>query len=318
MKDGKKAIDGFQKLVPGIRFTMNEKNARSSMSHFIQWKSFFINEESFRVSYDTLIAGRDTTINQLVSNQSKSRTLQQLRIVFENYRALYPYSAEIKIEQGKDFVRTAFTGKYFFNYPKEGGLNVRLFAGKFFYLGSQSFSKQFSTDRYHLNMTGANGNEDYTYSDYFIGRNKFEKAASQQIMMRDGAFKVRTELYADKVGKTDDWLGAINLTTTIPSGVNPLSMLPVKIPLKLFADIGTYADAWKRDADLDRFIFDAGLQLSLFANIVNIYVPVVYSRVYKDYFQSVFEKKKRFFNTISFSIDITNFSLKKINRELDF
>jgi hypothetical protein len=103
--------------------------------------------------------------------------------VIENNRVLYPYRGELKIEQGKDFVRAAFTGNYFFNYPKGGGLNVRLFAGKFIYAGSKTFTKQFATDRYHLNMTGANGYEDYTYSDYFIGRNKFEGMASQQIMI---------------------------------------------------------------------------------------------------------------------------------------
>jgi hypothetical protein len=288
------------------------------MNRYIQWKSFFINEEFFRISNDTTIAGIDTTIRQLVNTQGKNRALQQLKIVFENYRALYPYSAELNIEQGKDFIRTAFTGKYFFNYPKSGGLDVRLFAGKFFYLGNKSFSKQFATDRYHLNMTGANGYEDYTYSDYFIGRNKFERLPSQQIMLRDGGFKVRTDLYADKVGKTDDWLAAVNLVTTIPSGMNPLSVLPLNIPLKLFADIGTYADAWKRDANLDRFIFDAGLQLSLFKNVVNIYMPVIYSRVYKDYIQSALDKNKRFLKTISFSINISNFNLRNINPELDF
>jgi hypothetical protein len=193
-----------------------------------------------------------------------------------------------------------------------------LFAGKFFYLGSKTFTKQFDTERYHLNMTGPNGSEDYTYSDYFIGRNKFDRLPSQQIMMRDGGFKIRTDLYASKVGKTDDWLAAINLATTIPQGINPLSILPVKIPLKIFADIGTYSEAWDKDAGLDRFIFDAGLQLSLFSNTVNIYVPVIYSSIYKDYIQSVLEKKGRFWKTISFSIDISNFNVRKINRELDF
>ncbi|MEI9908812.1 MAG: hypothetical protein WDO71_03550 [Bacteroidota bacterium] len=82
-------------------------------------------------------------------------------------------------------------GKYFFNYAKGGGLDDRLFAGKFFYSGSKTFTKQFATDRYHLIMTGANGYEDYTYSDYFIGRNEFEGIASQQIMVRDGGFKVK-------------------------------------------------------------------------------------------------------------------------------
>jgi hypothetical protein len=167
-------------------------------------------------------------------------------------------------------------------------------------------------------MTGPNGAEDHTYSDYFMGRNKFDGFPSQQIMMRDGGFKIRTDLYSDKVGKTDDWLAAINLSTTIPSRINPLSLLPVKIPLKLFLDIGTYGDAWDKDASVDRFIFDAGLQLSLFANTVNIYVPIIYSSIYKDYIQSVLEKEGRFWKTISFSIDISNFNIRKINRELDF
>ena len=231
---------------------------------------------------------------------------------------LYPYSSELKIEQGKDFVRAAFTGKYFFNYVKEGGLNVRLFAGKFFYTGSKTITRQFATDRYHLNMTGANGYEDYTYSDYFAGRNKFEGFLSQQIMERDGAFKVRTDLLADKVAKTDDWLIAANFSTTIPSGINPLSLLPFKIPLKFFFDIGTYAEAWKQKATTDRFLFDMGLHIPLLKETVNIYIPLIYSSVYGDYFKSTIDKKQRFWKKISFSIDISNFSFRKLGRNFNF
>ena len=316
--NGDEVTASFQKIVPGIRLTLNEKNPRSSLNRYFQLKTFLLDEESFRISYDSIFMPPDTIVNQVVNTVSENSTLYQLKFVIENFRKLYPYKAEFNFEHGKDFVRTAFTGNYLFNYPKEGGLNVRLFGGKFFYLGSRTFTKQFATDRYHLNMTGPNGYEDYTYSDYFIGRNKFDGLPNQQIMMRDGGFKIRTDLYADKVGKTDDWLAAINLSTTIPSAINPLSLLPVKIPLKLFLDIGTYGDAWEKDTELDRFIFDAGLQVSLFANTVNIYVPVVYSSIYKDYIQSVLEKKGRFWKTISFSIDISNFHLRKINRELDF
>ena len=46
----------------------------------------------------------------------------------------------------------------------------------------------------------------------------------------DGAFKVRSDLLSQKIGKTDDWLAALNLCTTIPKQINPLSVLPVKIP----------------------------------------------------------------------------------------
>jgi hypothetical protein len=44
----------------------------------------------------------------------------------------------------------------------------------------------------------------------------------------------------------------------------------------------------------------------------------MYSKVYKDYIQSVIEKKGRIWKTISFSIDISNFSFRKIDRNLDF
>lgn len=317
---GKKTFLGFEKYVPGIKFTLKEKNPRSNFNRFIQFKSFLIREDGLRFFRDTVISlpGPDTSITNKYRTVAENRTLNQLKFVIENNRALYPYRGELKIEQGKDFFRTAFTGNYFFNYPKEGGLRVRLFAGKFIYSGSKTITKQFQTDRYHLNMTGPNGYEDYTYSDYFIGRNKFEGMASQQIMVRDGGFKVRTDLLADKVAKTDDWLVAANLSTTIPSAINPLSILPFKIPLQLFLDIGTYAEAWKNKAENDRFLYDAGLQLSLLRETIHIYVPLIYSSVYRDYLQSVLLKKERFFKKISFSIDISNFSFRKIDRNFVF
>lgn len=318
--DGNKNYFSFHKIVPGIKFTLQEKNPRSTLTRFIQFKTFLIGEETLRFYRDTVITqpGPDTTISNKYRTINENRTLNQLQFVLENNRVLYPYRGELKIEQGEDFVRTAFTGKYFFNYPKKGGLDVRLFAGKFFYTSSKTFTKQFATDRYHLNMTGANGYEDYTYSDYFVGRNKFEGTASQQIMVRDGAFKVRTDLLADKVGRTDDWLIAANFSTTIPAGINPLELLPIKIPLKLFFDIGTYAEAWKQGTELDRFIFDAGLHIPLFKETVNIYMPLVYSSVFKDYIQSTIPEKGRFWKKISFSIDISNFSLRKIDRNFAF
>ena len=142
-------------------------------------------------------------------------------------------------------------------------------------------------------------------------RNEFKGALSQQIMIRDGGFKVRSDLLASKIGKTDDWLAALNLKTDIPENINPLEVLPVKIPVKLFFDIGTYSEAWNKNAATGKFIYDAGLQVSVLHDFINIYIPVIYSKVYSDYFKSTITEK-RFFKNISFSIDIQNFRLKNI------
>ena len=313
---GKKTFLGFRKIVPGIRFTFKEKDPRSHVHRYMQWKTFLISEDGLRFSRDTL-TNPPAVVTQ-VTKAKDNNYLNQLLFVIENSRVLYPYFGELKLEQAQDFIRAAFTSTYFFNYQKDGGLNVRFFAGKFFYTGSKTITTEFSTDRYHLTLTGANGYEDYTFSNYFIGRNKFDGFASQQIMMRDGGFKIRTDLLASPVGKTDDWLIATNFTSSIPSSINPLSLLPVNIPLKVFFDMGTYADAWKKDAEGDHFLFDGGLQLSLLKNTVNIYVPLIYSSVYKNYIQSTLEKKDRFWKRISFSIDIANFSLRTIDKYFSF
>lgn len=308
-----KQIYTFQKLAPFIRVTLNE-SPLTKVERYIQLKSYFIREQG--PSFSTIITGNDTS--EQVNTVTEGRNLNQLKMVVENRRVLYPYKGELQVEQQNDFIRTTFTGRYYFNYAnRQGGMNVRLFAGKFLYSGAKTQSKQFETNRYHLNMTGADGFEDYTYTNYFVGRNQFENLGAQQIMIRDGGFKVRTDLLSNKIGRTDNWLIAANAVTDVPKKLNPFQVLPVNIPLKIFADIGTYAEAWKENAETNRFLFDAGFQIALFKETVNIYVPVIFSTVYRDYFRSTLGSK-RFWKTISFSIDIQDFSLQKINKNLPF
>lgn len=307
---GEKLNTGFTKIVPGFRLTVKENNPLSTVIKYIQWKTFLINEESLRFKTDSIITPGnppDTSVYNDASKKNSSRYVNQLRIVIENTRVLYPYTAELQIDQGKSFIRAAFTGNYFFNYSKAGGANVRFFAGKFFYTGNKA-QNPFETYPYHFNMTGARGEDDYTYSNYFIGRTEQLYWKSQQIAIRDGGFKVGTDLLADRTGRTDDWLIATNFTTSIPNNINPLSIFPVTIPLKAFLDIGTYAGAWKKDAGVTKFLFDAGLQVSLFKNVLNIYVPFIYSKVYGDYFKS-YKPDTRFLRNISFSIDLQNIRL---------
>lgn len=313
---GRKLIMQYQKLVPGFKLNFDQKDPKSTVNRFIQWKTFLFKEQSLRIIPDTIFNGADTTLFLHYLLPANNRYLNQLQLVYENYRGLYPFKINLQIEQGKDFIRPALTANYFFNY-KDGGLAVRFFAGKFIYLNGKTFRKQFANDRYNLNMTGPNGYEDYTYSDYFLGRNEFEGTASQQIMMRDGGFKVRTDLLASKIGKTDEWLTAVNFSASLPKKLNPLSVLPIKIPLNIFLDIGTYAGAWNRNADADRFLFDAGLHLPLFDEAINIYIPVFYNKVYSDYYKSTIPKN-RFLKTISFTVNFYTKAIAQMNRNVEF
>jgi hypothetical protein len=298
----------FTKIAPFIRFSFKEGSPLSTRNRYIQLKHYNIREDYLGFQHvetptDTFDMGVKNTLN---------RQVNQFQVGISNTRILYPYRAVFQAEQMDDIFRVALTAEQFFNYnDKDGGLDLRLFAGKIFYNGTKTLAKQFANDRYAFNMTGPKGDEDYTFSDYFIGRNEFENLSVKQIMVRDGAFKFRTDLFATRPGRTDDWMAVINLVSDIPDRVNPLSILPIKIPIKLFADIGTYAEAWEKNSANTRFLFDAGLQLSILKGAFNIYWPLIYSKEFSDYSLQI-HGKKRSPKNISFSLNVNAFGLRKM------
>jgi len=240
-----------------------------------------------------------------VEGGSKTRYINQLSYNTDNSRALYPYNFQLQLQEGKEFYRAGATLNYFFNYPAGGGLKMRVTAIKFGYIGGKTPLKEASTYIYQPKLTAVRGNEDYTYSNYFIGRNEFEGLSSQQIMERDGNLKIRTDIFQGLQGRSDDWITAINLSTTIPKKI-----LPLPFPLRIFADAGTYADAWKKDAAISRFLYVTGLQISI-GDIINIYAPLFYSREFSNSLKTVPEENK-FIKKISFSINVQNLNVRKI------
>ena len=239
-----KLILRMQRWTPSVNVTLFDKDPQNTRRINLRWKAFLLTED--QLNFETVISGADTT--GVVNTIAAKSYINRLSAGISDNRKLFPYSLSLTADQGKEFIRTGLTAKYYFNYPDgKTGMDVRFFAGKFFYLVQKTNLSRANNDRYLLNLSAPKGYEDYTYSDYFIGRNEFEGWKSQQIMERDGFFKVNTELLSDKVGKTDDWLMALNLSTGLPDNLNPLSVLPFKLPVKLFADIGTYAEAWKQN-----------------------------------------------------------------------
>jgi hypothetical protein len=295
-KDGKRNPLTFTIANPSIQYEFAKKASKQTLSKKIKLSHFSISETQLRFV-------RDTGNSFVPSYPSAYRYVNQLSFSLADARVLYPYQATAMVEQGKNFAKLNLTANAYFNYNENSGLNVRFFAGKFFYLGNPNLLERFSTYQYHYNMTGPKGDEDYTYQNYFVGRQAFEGVASQQIMERDGFFKVRTDLLSDKVGRSDNWLIAANFVTDLPDQINILKALPVKIPLKFFVDIGTNAESWEKNAENGRFLYDAGVQMSFFRNALTVYVPLLYSKVYKDYFKSTIQDKT-FQKNIAFSINI--------------
>jgi hypothetical protein len=290
---GDKIFGSFSKFVPSIRLTLAPKSSGSGTTQWVEWKTFLIREKGFKYALNTA----DSQF-YAAPGKAAGRYVNQLTYAVIDDRKLYPYDLKLQLQQGKEFYRASVTANYFLNYPKGGGVGIRFFAAKFGYLGKRSAQKEFSTYAYQPKLTAVRGNEDYTYSNYFIGRNDYEGFNSHQIMIRDGGLKIRTDLFQNLQGRSDNWIASLNFTTTLPA-----SIIPPKLPLKLFFDAGTYAEAWIKENNSSRILYVGGLQLSLAKETINIYVPILYSKVFGDSFRSVSETNT-FANKISFSIDV--------------
>ena len=298
--NGHRLIGGYYKLVPTLRLTFPNKEARSTGEKFIEWKTYLIGEKQL----DHYVQKSTDSSYYPVPGKYNFRYLNQLSLGLRDDRVLYPYSALLQFQQAASFYRINFTGNYFFNYAKGGGLDLRLFGAKFGYIGGQSASEDLS--RFEPKLTAVRGDEDYTYENYFIGRSEFEGFASQQIMMRDGNLKLRTDLFQGLQGRSDNWVAALNLSTTLPRQI-----VPEWVPLKVFFDFGTYSGAWETDPPTSHFLYVGGLQLSLLKNVVNIYIPLVYSKDFSSQLKTV-PDQNTFWKKISFSVDLQKIKFNKL------
>ncbi len=295
-----KIFTDVYKIVPKARVVFKSTTDRFV---FAEVKSFFFQEKKF--DYALSATG---SLYYPTKGETDKRFLLEYNFKIEENRKLFPYDFQFQFQHSQSFYRINTQLYYFFNYLNHGGVQMRLFASKFGYFGTTSNEKRYSTLRFQPKLTAVAGYEDYTYSNYFFGRNEFDGFGAQQIMMRDGGLKLRTDKFQDLQGRSDNWVAAMNLNTTLPA-----SIFPPKFPVKLFLDVGTYAGLWKRESTDSRFLYVAGVQLSVLKDVINIYAPLLYSKTFRTNISAVPEENK-FFKKISFSIDIHRFNWRKLSQ----
>ncbi|HVS96215.1 MAG TPA: M1 family metallopeptidase [Puia sp.] len=304
--NGHRLFGGYYKIAPSIRLVLKNGVARSTVERSVEWKTFLIGEKNL----DNYVLKSTDSLAYPTAGKYRFRYLNQLSLQIRDDRVLYPYKALLQLQQASHFYRADLVLDYFFNYAKGGGLDFRLFGSKFGYLGSRYAGEDLT--RYEPKLTGVRGNEDYTYSNWFIGRNAFDGGPSQQIMDRDGNLPLRTDLFQDLQGRSDNWVAAVNFRSTLPR-----ALVPEWLPVKAFFNAGTYAGAWSDNPATSRFLYAGGFELDLAADVIRVYIPLVYSSDFSSQLKTV-PDQNTFLKKLSFSISLQNIDFRKLFGNMPF
>jgi hypothetical protein len=276
------------KITPSVQIDFKPPFARSKLQSSLSARYILLREESFTYRLDLT----DSLTKPSIA-QSEIQHFGHIVYRRMNKRTFNPFGYQLEALGNQEFLKIGFTANARVDYHmKDKGLHVRFYAGKFF--DYKTAANDFALRNAYLNTTFLAKN-DIIYDDVYLARNEQDRGLVQQISMREGGFKIRTDRYINPIGISDNWLTTLNLR----------SDLPIKMPIKLqvFADVGTFASASKLNPSQQKALFDAGLELHLFKDLLIIYAPFIMSKDFKDYTKQIYPKN-RFLNTMSFALNL--------------
>jgi len=170
---------------------------------------------------------------------------------FVNNRMIHPFDYQLNMEASDDGMLKLYTELNFTHAykNKRKSFDARLFFGKIINTGDYSAASFMSLD-------GRNGTNDYLFDYTFMNRfdgfaNYSNSVLSHQFVKSEGGFTTYAPTYA-----SDNWLFAINLSTTIP-----------KVPMAIYANVAMQPES--------EFFAEAGVEIRLLKDIASVYLPLL-------------------------------------------
>ena len=253
----------YLKIAPMVEFEIKKSEVRSTVSSFITLRNVNIKNDAVIPTYDDKKNFKEYALSQ------ESFYVNELAISIEDKRVLNPYAMKGIIEQGKHFLKASLEATYKLSYNHEKkAAEIRVFAGRYIINDN-------SDRRFNFSM---NGNNDYTYDNYYLGRTDNTGLLSHQFVMKDGGFKNYSNVPSANV-----WLTSINLKVPVP----------VKLPLSLYGDFGIAASAKSAFVSENNLksAWNTGVAFVVIPDIFEIYFPIAMSSKFN---QLKYQDKIRF------------------------
>jgi hypothetical protein len=270
----------FNKLAPELNLEFKKKKARSPYSHSIRLRTILINKDDYRYK----ITLDSNSYSYTTEKKTTAENYGDLTYRFAKNDPIKPYDVRLNIQSGgnvsaSSIFKASLTANYSFKFKnKNKSFDIRFFGGSF--IGTNTSA----AGPYRFRMSGWRGYQDYLYDHIYLGRTETEGILANQFVENDGGFK-----FYSPVGQSGKWLTALNFKSSLGN---------MKIPLNLYADIGTCGE----DGIVsDNVLYDAGVCLSLSKNIFEIYFPVLICNDFQAYKEA---NGLEYYETIRFTLNI--------------
>ena len=268
----------YYKASATIDFELKKQNPRSKLTQHIGYTNtnLFVDKELY--SIDRIDSSKSS-----VGIYNKATIINNFYYTLQNNRVINPFNMALNFQHNDQFGKLSSELNYSITFKNKHSLDIRLFAGAFVY------NQPNLGEDYRFRMSSQTGYQDYLFDYNYIGRNEINGLPQAQTVERDGAFKVWTPL-----GQTSKWLVSLNIKSPKIG----------KLPLKIYADIGT--SEFNESLYKDKFLYNVGLDISIWKNIIDIYIPIAYSKDIKTALQA--NNKGGFFDTVRFTLNLHNLS----------
>jgi hypothetical protein len=266
----------YYKVSATLDFEIKKQNPRSKITHHIGYTNnhLFVDNENYKINYN------DSSQSSVIV-QNKATIINNFYYTLQNSKVINPFDVVFNFQHNNKFGKASATLNYSITIKNKKSFDFRLFAGAFI------FKADDLKEDYRFRMSGFNGSQDYLFNYNYVGRNEINGIGNAQMVENDGGFKIWTPL-----GQTSKWIITLNMKSPKVG----------KLPLKLYADIGT--SEFNESLYKDKFLHNVGIDICLWKNIFEIYVPFVYSKDIKTTLEA--NNKSGFFDTIRFTLNLHN------------
>lgn len=252
----------YNRLVPSLTFYLRPPTYSGLYTHHFSFESVIAHTEVAQINSDATIGKKD-----LVDVYNRGQ------YEFKLNHPVYALDGTWQLEEySRDgsFFRTSLELREVITVENKFRSTIRFFGGAF-------LSNSTTNPAYNWRMDGQNFATDYAYDSEILDRSGASDVWTNQMTETHGAIKVPTAS-----GQSNRWITALNV-----------KVRPGRIPLGLFTDVGV-----NHTGDV---VADAGVYLSLIPEVVEVYMPLLYTQNVQ---RQINANGWKFYDLIRFQFDI--------------